>query len=145
MLLHLFCGAALISVTVILHAVLLEKLLYFLEWLAPILSRRLASLWKISLIVITVYGVMAAIILEIWIWAGFFYLTGEAALHNWEAALYFSTTTFTTLGFGDITLSHHWRLLASVEAANGLLLFGWSTAFLFEVLSNLSRYDRVRG
>lgn len=42
-----------------------------------------------------------------------------------------STVTFTTLGFGDITLDENWRLLSSFEAANGLLMFGWSTALIF--------------
>ena len=39
--------------------------------------------------------------------------------------------TFTTLGFGDITLDENWRLVSSFEAANGLLMFGWSTALIF--------------
>ncbi|MEM9736953.1 MAG: ion channel, partial [Pseudomonadota bacterium] len=48
-------------------------------------------------------------------------------------ALYFSVVAFTTLGFGDVLLPQEWRLLAGLSAANGLLIFGVSTAFLVEV------------
>ena len=49
----------------------------------------------------------------------------------------FSTTSFTTLGHGDVVLDRHWRLFGVIEGANGLLLFGWSTAFLFSVISRM--------
>lgn len=71
-------------------------------------------------------------ILQVWAWAQL-YLTIDA-LGSFEEALYFSTVTFTTVGFGDITLGREWRLLSSFEAANGLLMFGWSTALIFAVV-----------
>jgi voltage-gated potassium channel Kch len=52
------------------------------------------------------------------------------AIPNLEEALYFSTVTFTTLGYGDITLNEDWRLLAAFEAANGSIMFGWTTALV---------------
>ena len=45
--------------------------------------------------------------------------------------------TLSTLGYGDIVLNTRWRLLASFEAANGLFLFGWSTALIFAVVQRL--------
>jgi len=43
--------------------------------------------------------------------------------------------TFTTLGYGDITLpEQEWRMLSGIEALNGILLVGWTTAFLFAVV-----------
>lgn len=42
--------------------------------------------------------------------------------------------TFTTLGYGDIVLGPEWRLLSGIEAINGIVLFGWSTAFLFAIV-----------
>ena len=54
-----------------------------------------------------------------------------------QSALYFSTVTFTTLGYGDITLQERWKLLSSFEAVNGIVLFGVSTAFVFAVLKRL--------
>ena len=47
-----------------------------------------------------------------------------------EKTLYFSMVTFTTLGYGEIVLGEQWRLLASFEAANGIIIFGWTTAIV---------------
>ena len=55
-------------------------------------------------------------------------------LHVAEIAVYFSFVTFTTLGYGDITLSEGWRLLSGIQALNGILLVGWSTALIFAVV-----------
>lgn len=70
-----------------------------------------------------------ATILEVWVWALLYLFLG--AFEAVEPSVYFSTVTFTTLGFGDIILGTDWRLLSSFEAANGLLMFGWSTALIF--------------
>ena len=49
------------------------------------------------------------------------------ALPDLETAFYFSMVTFTTLGFGDVVLTGQWRTLASIQAANGVIIFGWTT------------------
>ena len=71
----------------------------------------------------------------IWIWAIFFFRIG--ALGDLETALYFSLVTFTTLGFGDIILDKPFRLLSGLLAADGLILFGLTTAFLIEFVRSL--------
>ncbi|MEP3114364.1 potassium channel family protein [Nisaea sp.] len=71
-------------------------------------------------------------IVQIWFWAGLYIILGEFT--DFETALYFSTVTISTLGYGDIVLSPDWRLLGAIEAASGILLFGWSTAMLVAVL-----------
>ncbi len=85
-----------------------------------------------------------ATIAEVWTWAMLY--SDSARSIPLEKAVYFSTVTFTTLGFGDITLGEEWRLLSSFEAANGLLMFGWSTALVFAavqwVYTGLKRGDR---
>jgi len=86
-------------------------------------------------ILFVVLGLVAIHTLEIWLYALAFLAVG--ALHEFEAALYFSTATFTTLGYGDVVLDRNWRLFGAIEGANGLLLFGWSTAFLFSVTARL--------
>jgi ion channel len=53
------------------------------------------------------------------------------ALPTYEEALYFSIVTYSTLGYGDIVLEKEWRLLSALESANGLIMFGWTTAMVF--------------
>jgi hypothetical protein len=53
------------------------------------------------------------------------------ALPSYEEAFYFSIVTYSTLGYGDIVLDKQWRLLSALEAANGLIMFGWTTAMVF--------------
>jgi hypothetical protein len=86
-------------------------------------------------ILFVVLGLMAIHTAEIWLYALAFLTVG--ALADFESALYFSTTSFTTLGYGDVVLDRRWRLFGAIEGANGLLLFGWSTAFLFSVVGRL--------
>jgi hypothetical protein len=59
------------------------------------------------------------------------------AIPDPETAMYFSMVTFTTLGYGDITLGADWRLLASFEAANGIIMFGWTTALIVAYLQRM--------
>lgn len=84
-----------------------------------------------AIILFVVLGLLAMHAVEIWAYAAA-YLALDA-LPDLETALYFSTTSFTTLGYGDIVLDRRWRLFGAIEGANGLILFGWSTAFLFSV------------
>ncbi|MFK8329822.1 potassium channel family protein [Pseudomonas sp. BJa5] len=62
------------------------------------------------------------------LWAVLFLLLGE--FEDFTTALYFSGVTFATLGYGDVVLSDQWRLLSPLEAANGILMFGVSTAIM---------------
>lgn len=73
--------------------------------------------------------------LEIALWGGLF--MHYELFSDWETSLYFAGSSFTTLGFGDVLLPPEWRLLSSAAAANGLILFGLSAAFLFDVAGRL--------
>ena len=64
-------------------------------------------------------------------------LVPAGELADFEAAVYFSFVTFTTLGYGDITLSEGYRLLSGIQALNGILLVGWSTALMFAVVQKI--------
>jgi hypothetical protein len=93
----------------------------------------------------------AAVLAEVGVWA-FAYLT-LGAVEGIEASLYYSMVTFTTLGYGDIVLSDRWRLLSSLEAANGIIMLGWTTAVVMavvqrtfaRVLEQLHRERRASG
>ena len=69
-----------------------------------------------------------ASIIEVVLWASAYLQLG--AIEGFENAVYFSMVTFTTLGYGDIVLHEGWRLLASFEAINGIIMGGWTTAIV---------------
>jgi len=91
---------------------------------------------RVSLISAGVLLMFLASLLEAGTWAAVYLAVG--AIPDLETALYFSTVTFTTLGYGDITLDAGWRLLASFQAANGTIMFGWSTAIVMAVIHRMA-------
>ncbi len=135
MILQLAIGSVVVSLTVAVEAIFIGAAIRafgrFGPWLA---TPPHASKAVLALIAITLW-VLAALTLSVWLWAAAFIIVGE--FDTLEPALYFSLSAFTTLGFGDVLLSETWRLLSGMSAANGLLLFGLSTAFLIEFLSRL--------
>ena len=92
--------------------------------------------WKnVTVMMIVALVTAAAHLIPIVLWAVVFVMCGEIA--TFEKALYFSAENYTALGYGDIVLSERWRLLGPLEAINGLLLFGLSTALMFAIMSHL--------
>jgi voltage-gated potassium channel Kch len=87
------------------------------------------------LILMVVFGIFALHTIQIWMYAVLYIALGE--LRSFEEALYFSTVTFVSLGYGDVVLSTKWRVLSAIEAANGVVLIAWSTAFLLTVTARL--------
>ncbi|MGZ3264672.1 MAG: ion channel, partial [Croceibacterium sp.] len=88
---------------------------------------------------VTVFVVFALIFVhfvEIWLFAFLYDFVG--ALRNFQDALYFSTSSYATLG-SDGPISHQWRLVGAIEALLGIILLGWSTAFFVRVLNHLER------
>jgi voltage-gated potassium channel Kch len=132
-------GSALIAITVVIHAVGTTA------WVRH-LARRYAgnAVWggprAMLILVNTALIVFVLHTLEIVIWAGTYQVLLPAnELASFQEAVYFSFVTFTTLGYGDITLSEGWRLLSGIEALNGILLVGWTTAMIFSVVQNIWR------
>ena len=75
-----------------------------------------------------VFGLFAVLTVEVWLWAVAYLLVG--AVPDFEHALYFSTVSFSTVGYGDVVPVYEWRMLGALEAVNGFLMIGWSTAYL---------------
>lgn len=92
--------------------------------------------WKhifwFSSVIVLMFLVM---VIEALVWAAAFLSLG--AMQGLEQAVYFSMVTYTTLGYGDIVLDENWRLLASFEAANGIIMFGWTTAIITAAVKRL--------
>ena len=82
-------------------------------------------------------------IFEAFLWAILYLqLPAQAGLKNFHEALYFSMITFTTLGYGDITLAQEWQLLSGVEGMVGIVVFGLTTALLFAVIQKSWRVSQ---
>jgi voltage-gated potassium channel len=131
MLSQLTIGSALVVVTVLVHGVSLDIILTALRAIGMETLIR----WRLLSLSLLVLAVFSAHLIEIWIWAVFYFFIEE--IPTFKTALYFSTSSFTTVGYGDLTLSEEWRLLGSMESANGMILFGWSTAFIFTVIHRI--------
>jgi len=126
------CALGLTAITVIIHGV---------GALAS--GRRVARLWTgrkdrpgrlgAELLMAQLVGALLLLHLaEAVVWALFYVLVG--ALPDLETAVYFSLTSYTTVGYGDVVLPEGWRLLGPIEAAVGVLMLGWSTGILVVVI-----------
>ncbi len=99
---------------------------------AGLRNRERPRLLLMTAMVGTAATLMVAHTLEVLVWALAYRLVGAAPVDS--DLLYFAFVNYTTLGYGDITPVEAWRLTGPMTAMNGILLFGWSTAVLFEVL-----------
>jgi hypothetical protein len=78
-------------------------------------------------------GIVVVHALEIWLYALLY--AQLQAFSQLEPALYFSIVTYSTLGYGDLLMPHAWRILGATEAPVGVIMLGWSTAFLISLLT----------
>jgi hypothetical protein len=135
MLPQLLLASLLVVVTSIVHGVLTVIVVRLLrnlraeQWLMRGFAGRSGFVTGIVLLL------FVTAIIEAAVWAGAYLRVG--AIEGSEAALYFSIVTFTTLGYGDVTLGAEWRLLASFQAAIGIIMFGWTTALLVAVIQRV--------
>tara|TARA_X000001036_G_scaffold176644_2_gene167210 strand:- start:3832 stop:4281 length:450 start_codon:yes stop_codon:yes gene_type:complete len=140
--LQLILSTVLLIIAVVIHALILDFTIRFLKKHGPDIFIRTRQMWRASMLLIGVLSVFGSHIIQIWIWAVFYYFFTE--INIFEDALYFSTSTYTTVGFGDVVLDEKWRLISSFQSANGFILFGWSTAFIFELMTQLYRNEQIK-
>ena len=122
-----------VSVCLLLHV---AGLLLMAEWLLQrreYLARKGARIRYAILMFLLFTGIMLLHICETAMWAVFYYTRG--LFQDLETSLYFSLTSYTTIGYGDVLLPQRWRLLGALEGISGVLLCGISTAFIFAVMS----------
>ena len=132
-------AVALLATCVIVQSV---GMLVLIHWLArvrrvlesPSTPRRVALLLRLFL------GIVLLHLIQVGLWAVAFWHAQE--LPNLETALYFSLATYTTIGFGDVVVGPGWRVLAGIEGLTGILLIGWSTAFVFAVVNRMYEHWR---
>ena len=103
-----------------------------LRRVTPLSFRGAVFTLAIVLALIAIHGI------EIWAYA-LLYL-GIGALPDLESALYYSTISYSTVGYSDLIIPVEWRLIGAFESIAGMILLGWSTAFFFRMLGRIDAY-----
>ena len=142
MLINVLLGLFIIGLTVVIQA---QGTNYWLQKFITVqkrLSRETFKKRTVRILIGTSFFLIILHLIQASLWA-FLYLLlpGISEFQSFEKAVYFSLVTFTTLGYGEITIDSTNRILAGLEAINGIMLIGWSTAFMFFVYQEILRKD----
>jgi Ion channel len=82
-------------------------------------------------------------LLQIMAWAACYQWSG--CFPDFATSFYYSATSYSTVGYGDVVPPGNWRILGAVEAVTGILMFGWSTGVLFSVANHLlERFKEIQ-
>ena len=133
MLVQLTLATAMVVATVLIHLFGLAILMRLLRSHTRIFRK--FAIMPLTLLLAATVGIIAIHTMEIWVYA-FLYLRLDA-FSDFEQALYFSTVTYATIGYGDVIMPHQWRILGAIEGAAGIIMLGWSTAFIVSLLTQL--------
>ena len=131
MLRQFLLGGGVSAINIAIHALVMTVVVRIAQ-IASAKERSYPSLFLTAVMIPIVSVLMGTHALEVivWSWA---YSTVDAAPAG-ANVVYFAFVNYTTLGYGDVTPVERWQLLGPMTAMNGVLLFGWSTAVIFEVL-----------
>jgi hypothetical protein len=122
-------------VTIVVHAITLAAIAYFVRG-EYLLGRAGIGFWRdVTIVAGATLLALIAHLVEITIWAVVLYSCGEFT--GLAGAFYHSAVNYSSLGYGDIVMSNSWKLLGPLETANGMLMFGVSTAMIFAVMQQL--------
>jgi hypothetical protein len=124
---------SIVAVCLVLHV---ASIVFLADWMLDQRDKRRDRMGTVGYMVLLIAAFSAIIFLhmiEIAIWAAFYF--GNSLFSDFETALYFSTTSYTTIGFGDVVLPRAWRMLGGIEGVTGVLLCGLSTAFVFAIVN----------
>ncbi|MCP2670031.1 potassium channel family protein [Maricaulaceae bacterium EIL42A08] len=128
-------SAALVLATIVIQIVGLVVLIWIMRRRASRFAGFSYVIQQLGVILAVVMGLFLIHAFQIWLYAAVYLALNE--FESFEAALYFSTSSFTTVGYGEIFIESRWRIVAAIQSANGFLLLGWSTIFLLSVLTRL--------
>ena len=133
----LFCGTLTICVSLIIHSFFLFFTLELHTKFMKFFPRAIGIKLIMPSILLSTFMFVVSSVIQILIWAFLLMFFGSFANNN--DALYFSATTYTTLGTGTHVLVPPYRLLEPMEAATGMLVAGLNTALLFSILSKVAK------
>jgi hypothetical protein len=123
-------GGAISAFNIVIHALVMTAVVRASQAAVKVASR--PNIVLIAVMVATVLVLMAAHACEVLVWSLAYGLVD--VVPTGTDLLYFAFVNYTTLGYGDVLPVDRWQLLGPITAMNGVLLFGWSTAVIFEVL-----------
>ncbi|HXZ81250.1 MAG TPA: ion channel [Terriglobales bacterium] len=112
-----------------------------IHWARASIARGLNGLgpWRASLLMIRFTTAIVILhILQIVLWAAFY---RWRCLPSWESSFYFSASSYSTVGYGDVVLPRIWRALGAVESITGVLMCGISVSALFAIATRLIEAD----
>ncbi|MET0194177.1 MAG: potassium channel family protein [Hyphomicrobiaceae bacterium] len=131
MLRQLLVGSAVSVCNIAIHALVMATVIRAARIAGERATSR-QSLRLVTVMIATVSVLMLAHLTEVLVWSLAYTIVGIAPAGT--DLIYFAFVNYTTLGYGDVIPLERWRLLAPMTAMNGVLLFGWSTAVIFQVL-----------
>jgi hypothetical protein len=143
-LIPLAVGAIAVLCTIFIHALAVAATVNFIRR-EKRLGRTGVDFWiDLAIVVLTISFAFVAHLIEIALWAALFVICGE--FQDFGFAYYHSAVNYTTLGYGDLIMSPSWKLLGPLEAADGALMFGVSTAMVFSVIVRLvqAKFEDLR-
>jgi len=136
MLLALLLGGLLVFTTTVVQVVFVVMMIRYLISVQTVGKDKPSNMFfDIKVICSVMMMLFFGHLIQIAIWATLFLNLGEFS--DFLTAFYHSAVNFSSLGYGDITMSEHWRLLGALEAGNGVLMFGLSTGTIFAVMTRL--------
>jgi len=140
----LVVGVGAVACTIFVHALALAATVNFVRHERRLGRAGAGALIDLAIVALAISFAFAAHLIEIALWAVLLVICGE--FQDFGNAVYHSAVNYTTLGYGDLLLTPSWRLLGPLEAANGALMFGVSTAMVFAVIQRLllDRFEDLR-
>src|SRR6516164_1838594 len=142
MLRQLLVGAAISVCNIAIHGLVMATVVQLASRIAGTMGTVRQSL-RLNIVMVAAASIaivpvlMVAHLSEVMVWS-LAYVIVKAAPAGADP-VYFAFVNYTTLGYGDVIPVERWRLLGPITAMNGVLLFGWSTAVIFEVLRRTAR------
>lgn len=128
MLMRFFHAALLILLTTAFHGAVTTALVGLTDRFADRLRAGKLLGYKSIFVPLLVLVMLLVSLFEACIWAWYYWVTGQLA--SFLESVYFSLITMTTVGYGDVTLSGNGRVTSGMQAALGIVLFGWTTAII---------------
>ncbi len=140
----LLIGFIIIAINVILQAIATiywarKTVSYTEKWATTFTTFKMFRLLILSFLFLTLLHTLHSLV-----WAYSLYLIPaiQSDFASFQDLFYYSIVTFTTLGYGDMTISSEWKIMSGIEAINGIMLIGWSTALTYSLIQNITKYIR---